>query len=146
MLYVIVIQLPLVCVSRVKIYSSSFTTCIGNQYQCYLWFLFQMFLLNFLNETYIHYWELIVPLLLVVIFCWTTLILEILHGDEFQKFCRLDIFQNCFLVFCCHFFSKPTTTTTKNNYITHPSWWRRRWAQPPVISLQSRRRPPVSCL
>jgi hypothetical protein len=44
-----------------------FTTCVGNQYQCSLWFSFQMLLLNFWYETYVHYWEFIVPLFLVVI-------------------------------------------------------------------------------
>ncbi len=53
---------------RRKIFCKFFllTTCIGNQNQCSLWFLFQMFLLNFWYETYVHCWEFIVPLFLVV--------------------------------------------------------------------------------
>ncbi len=74
--------------SEWRSFSSSFTTCDGNQYQCSLWFLFQMFLFNFLNETYVHYWELMVPLFLVVMFHWT-LILEILHRGLIPKVLRV---------------------------------------------------------
>jgi hypothetical protein len=120
MLYIIVTQLPLVCGSRGKIFFKFFYYMRWEPVPMFFVVLFQMFLLNFYNETYVHYWELIVPLFLMVMFCWTTLILEILHKGWIQKFFGLDVFQNCFLVFCCHFFSKPTTTTTKNHYITWP--------------------------
>ncbi len=93
-LEIIVIWLLLACGSGVKIffrffcymhknnfsgnffieqkYKRSALSSTVNQYQCSLWYLFQMFLLNFLNETYIHNWELVVPLFLVVMFCWTS--------------------------------------------------------------------------
>jgi hypothetical protein len=69
MVYIIVIQLPLACGSRVKIFFKFFYYMRWEQVPMFFVVLFQMFLLNFLNETSVHYWELIVPLFLMVMFC-----------------------------------------------------------------------------
>ncbi len=69
MLYIIVIQLPLACGSGVKIFFKFFYYMHWEPVPIFFMVLFKMFLLNFLNETYVHYWELIVPLFLMVMFC-----------------------------------------------------------------------------
>ncbi len=58
----------------------------------------------------IHYWELVVPLFLMVMFCWTTS--NPAQCRIIQKFCGWTSSGTVFLVFCCHFFSNPSTTKT----------------------------------
>jgi hypothetical protein len=69
------------------------------------------------SKTCIHYWEFKVPLLLVVMFVHWTLIKSCTE-NELQKFCRLDLFLNCFSSVALSLFSKPNTPNNKKHHNT----------------------------